>query len=250
MGKAVDLTNKRFGRLTAIELCSERKNGERQWLCKCDCGSYCKVITGNLNSGSTRSCGCLLKESGIKNATLLNKKPGRNKDKKKYNNFIVHPEYVEIIMKRCNAIIDNCDIDLVKQYCWNLNGSYACTSITVSPNHQKKLLLHRLIIGEIPKGMQVDHINRNKLDNRRENLRIVTPSQNSSNIGKPKTNTSGYKWVSYDKSKRKFLGSFSYNKIWHKVGLFDSAVDAYNAVIEERQKIMGEEHIYGISYIE
>lgn len=41
--------------------------------------------------------------------------------------------------------------------------------------------LHRVIMGDIPAGMEIDHINRNTLDNRRDNLRIVTRSQNLQN---------------------------------------------------------------------
>lgn len=48
-----NLTNKKFHRLIAITY----NNGE--WLCKCDCGNFHKVISGNLISGRVKSCGCL-----------------------------------------------------------------------------------------------------------------------------------------------------------------------------------------------
>lgn len=59
----------------------------------------------------------------------------------------------------------------------------------------KPVLLHHLVLPKV-KGMHVDHINGEKLDNRRENLRLVTPSQNCANSKIPKNNTSGYKGVS------------------------------------------------------
>lgn len=60
--KKKDLTNLKFGRLEVIKLSSTRKYGnstKRMWLCKCDCGKEIEVNTGALNSGNTKSCGCL-----------------------------------------------------------------------------------------------------------------------------------------------------------------------------------------------
>lgn len=55
---AVDLTGKRFGKLTAIKrLPNINKNGAR-WLCKCDCGNEKIAYAGHLNTGCVKSCGC------------------------------------------------------------------------------------------------------------------------------------------------------------------------------------------------
>ena len=56
-----DLTNKKFGRLTAINNVYS-KNGNMQWLCKCDCGNIIIVDNQSLKRGITKSCGCLAKE--------------------------------------------------------------------------------------------------------------------------------------------------------------------------------------------
>lgn len=62
-----DLTNMRFGRLTAIKPVGRKTfpNGKTStiWLCKCDCGKEKEIISQNLLGGSTRSCGCFLEES-------------------------------------------------------------------------------------------------------------------------------------------------------------------------------------------
>lgn len=55
----LDLKNKRFGKLVAIEPCGKSKNGAILWRCLCDCGNETVVTSSNLNSGSTMSCGCL-----------------------------------------------------------------------------------------------------------------------------------------------------------------------------------------------
>ena len=64
--KIVNNTNKRFGRLVVMQMLSERKNTQIVWLCKCDCGNTVKVKNGHLQSGNTKSCGCLQRERASK----------------------------------------------------------------------------------------------------------------------------------------------------------------------------------------
>ena len=59
--RAVDLTNKEFGRLTVIKE-TESSNKNRKWLCKCKCGSITSVYGNDLKSGKTQSCGCIHSE--------------------------------------------------------------------------------------------------------------------------------------------------------------------------------------------
>lgn len=63
MGKLIDLTGKKFGRLTVIERTDKKKNKDILWKCKCDCGNECEVRGFFLRSGQTKSCGCLKKET-------------------------------------------------------------------------------------------------------------------------------------------------------------------------------------------
>ena len=58
MGACKDLTGMRFGRLTVIEKTEERRSHRVIWLCKCDCGNEVKVMSSNLITGHTKSCGC------------------------------------------------------------------------------------------------------------------------------------------------------------------------------------------------
>ena len=71
------------------------------------------------------------------------------------------------------VIIDYDDLPHLERIRWYLNCGYAYGRI----NH-KIISLHSYIIGKAPKGFHIDHINRNKLDNRKENLRIVTAREN------------------------------------------------------------------------
>ena len=63
MPKAIDVSGMRYGRLVVIRLQPYRLNDRRVWLCKCDCGNEVDVRQNNLQSGNTKSCGCLSDEN-------------------------------------------------------------------------------------------------------------------------------------------------------------------------------------------
>ena len=63
MGKMMDLTGRKFGRLTAIRREGTSKDGKALWMCRCECGSITIVKSSLLTSGHTRSCGCLQRET-------------------------------------------------------------------------------------------------------------------------------------------------------------------------------------------
>lgn len=62
MGKYVDLTGQKYGRLTVIELAERNIRGCIQWKCRCDCGNETILTTSAIRSGNTKSCGCLHSE--------------------------------------------------------------------------------------------------------------------------------------------------------------------------------------------
>lgn len=70
MPKAIkDISNKKFGRLTAKMATPKRdKKGEVIWECICDCGNICEVSIHHLRAGNIQSCGCLKKESASRNS--------------------------------------------------------------------------------------------------------------------------------------------------------------------------------------
>lgn len=61
MGKSLNLKNKRFGKLVALQMVGKSRGGSILWKCKCDCGNY-KIVDAHSLSHITRSCGCLEKE--------------------------------------------------------------------------------------------------------------------------------------------------------------------------------------------
>lgn len=76
MPKVKDITNQKFGRLTAIKYLGQDEQCSAIWLCKCDCGNIIKIDGRNLRRGNTKSCGCLRKElnttHGKSNSKLFN----------------------------------------------------------------------------------------------------------------------------------------------------------------------------------
>jgi len=62
MAKRADITNQKFGRLTALKIAGKDKNGRLNWLCVCECGNEIICAGGDIRSGHTRSCGCLLSD--------------------------------------------------------------------------------------------------------------------------------------------------------------------------------------------
>lgn len=66
-----DITGKRFGRLTVLRFVGKNKYGSPKWACLCDCGKETTAYTGHLNGGSKKSCGCMTREVGRKNAHLM-----------------------------------------------------------------------------------------------------------------------------------------------------------------------------------
>lgn len=106
------------------------------------------------------------------------------------------------LTKGKTLIVDDDDYELIKNLSWHaIKGGdtyYACTAIPV----------HRMIM-KAPKGMEVDHINGNGLDNRKENLRIVDKSENAWNRKVHSNNSSGIRGVSIDRT-------YKTGEIWYR----------------------------------
>ena len=124
------------------------------------------------------------------------------------------------------VLVDDEDYEWLNQWKWCFNSHYAARNVY----HGKKvssILMHRLI-NNTPEGKQTDHINRNKLDNRRKNLRSVTRSQNMRNKGKK-----GYSW---HKRTKKWYAKITLNGKRVSLGYFTKESDARRAYLKEYNK--------------
>jgi hypothetical protein len=109
---------------------------------------------------------------------------------------------------------------------------------------RKKYLLHRLIFlyhkGYLTQGMEIDHINMEKTNNRIDNLREVTRAQNSYNTRKSATNVTGVKGVAWCKTKKKYKVTVSLNGKNIHLGYFDDLKEAEAAAIAGRKELHGD----------
>lgn len=132
------------------------------------------------------------------------------------------------------ALVDAEDAAKVLAFTWRLNyKGYA-----VSKRDGRDIKMHRLILGLVPgDGLECDHINRNRLDNRRENLRAVTRAQNGQNREKIR-GSSRYRGVSWKARKQKWVAQACLNYQVIHIGYFDSEDEAGRAAAEWRRQHM------------
>lgn len=111
------------------------------------------------------------------------------------------------------TLVDESDFEILSEHRWSFQGQgYAISRIK-----GKNILMHVFLMGK-KKGLEIDHKNRDKLDNRRENLRHVTRSVNCFNTGLRSSNKSGFRGVSWDKRREKWRATIkmNYKQIFNK----------------------------------
>ena len=157
------MTGKVFSRLTVIkfdEVKTKSKNGGNSyWLCRCECGNIISPTITQLKSGRTKSCGCYSIDEHRKN--------------RKENIYdLTSFEYGVLYINDKEFYFDKEDYNLIKQYYWHENDN----GYAINSKSYRNIRLHRLVM-HATKNQQVDHINRNRRDNTKENLRICSPAQ-------------------------------------------------------------------------
>lgn len=139
------------------------------------------------------------------------------------------------------TIVD--DEDYEKFSCYKYQRTkkgYATRHCYTSDGRRTTIQIHREIMNA-PKGMQVDHINHNKLDNRKCNLRLVTNQQNKFNSKKPShAKTSKYKGVSWRKLTGLWIAQIRVNGKDEILGRYDSEETAAVAYNVYAKKYFGE----------
>jgi hypothetical protein len=134
------------------------------------------------------------------------------------------------------TVVDDIYYDFLKLFTWTKHTSgYAYGNV-----YGKNVYLHRYI-ARTPKGLFTDHINRDKLDNRKENLRNCTPLENQRNSVKP-AGKCGYRGVTIDKRKktRPYVARIKIDKYHKHLGMFATAKEAALAYNEAALKYHGE----------
>lgn len=140
------------------------------------------------------------------------------------------------------AIVDDEDYDRLHAFKWlaieNRKGGVWYAARTISGRRKngtrkggRTILMHREILNTFDRAIETDHINHNGLDNRRQNIRTASASNNRANLIKRKKRTSWYKGVSWDKTIKKWRATITHLGKHHFIGRFateNQAAVAYN----------------------
>lgn len=126
------------------------------------------------------------------------------------------------------ALVDDSDFDFLSQWKWCVGRGddkwYAKRTITIN-GKPTCMLMHRQIMEANP-GQQIDHRDRNGLNNQRSNLRFCNQSQNIGNSPTRSKNTSGFKGVTYYKPKKNWQAQITFNGHNYYLGRFDTPAKA------------------------
>jgi hypothetical protein len=148
------------------------------------------------------------------------------------------------------AIFDAADLPRVKGRYWQAtkgkNTFYAAAQERSADGRLKKAFLHRVLL-DVPDGFVVDHINGDGLDNRRQNLRIVTVAQNNLNSRVRRDCVSGLKGALYDRRKDRYYSRIKADGRYVWLGYFSTAIEAAEAYAKASAKHHGD---YGRSYLD
>lgn len=138
------------------------------------------------------------------------------------------------------AMVDDEDFERVNKISWaahkHKNTYYAVRNYHVkSTLSSQTILMHRFILNP-QKGQDVDHIDRNGLNNQRKNIRPCTRSENMFNRKKRNNVSSSYKGVCFDSKRNKWTAELTVNKKRYRIGRFkteENAAIAYNIFAEK-----------------
>lgn len=226
MGKSTIKVGEKYGFLKIVEKTDKKdKYGNIYWKCLCECGNYIITTSSRLKNGHTKSCGCyaieLSKQRMIENSKyyLSLRKP----KKLEKNEIIDKKDYLIILCSNKEVLIDKEDYNKICENKWYISNGYCYNSQGQS--------LHRKIMNA-KEGQIIDHINNNKLDNRKDNLRFVTKSQNGQNRK--------CKGITYDKKRQKWCVNIVVNKKKYYLGRYKTEEEALLVRKEAEIKYQGE----------
>jgi hypothetical protein len=139
--------------------------------------------------------------------------------------------------------VDDEDFEELNKHRWFLSSyGYAGRMESIkecSGGKRKYIAIHRLVLND-PYSFDIDHIDGDKLNNQKYNLRICTHQENLCNKFKCRNNTSGYKGVSFEKMTNKWVVYVSKNDKTIRIGAFTNKTDAARAYNEAAVKYYGE----------
>ena len=122
---------------------------------------------------------------------------------------------------------DTEDFNLVKPYTWHISGNNYIVSDSLRRLEGKRLYFHRLVMNT-SEDLVVDHLDGNKLNNRKSNLRNCTSSENNYNV----TTKNMYRGVTYCKQMNKYRAKIKRNYKTIHLGYFDTPQEAHKEYLK------------------
>lgn len=145
-------------------------------------------------------------------------------------------KYIKLTQNK-KAIVDDKDYPILSQYKWLAHKTYGGIFYVEKKLSKNKMIsMHRFLL-KPRKNQEIDHINRNGLDNRRKNLRICTRGENLSNRGLFKNNTSGYTGIYRSKNKKKWNSYIGFNNKNIYLGAFKTKKLASEAYLKKKKEL-------------
>lgn len=160
-----------------------------------------------------------------------------HKKNKKYNVFEKKGDVcVGYTTSGATFLIDTEDLDRISKYCWcEDKQGYIRSNI----GDRTYVYLHRFVLNIDDKRI-IDHINRDRKDNRRMNLRIATYQQNNMNRGVNQNSKTGVKGVRKSKNGKRYIASIVKNYQNIHIGTYDTLEEARQARIKKEIELFGE----------
>jgi len=141
-------------------------------------------------------------------------------------------KYIQAVNSTNLILVEDDDFIFLNKFKWKINPEgYVSRS-------KDNRLIHRVILSVKSRTVQVDHIDLNKLNNLRSNLRLVTNSQNTQNQGARKGSTSKYRGVCWHSRANKWMADVMLNGKHNYLGLFDVEEEAAMAASNFRKANM------------
>ena len=176
----------------------ENSSSKTKMICRCSCGRIRSVDGYSLKHGLTKSCGkcSLITDEG---------------------------DHMRCTLKNGTSFLfDRDDLDLVESHTWSIARGYVRTTM-----RGKTVYFHRLVMGVSEE--EVDHVNMDRLDNRKSNLRLATHAENQQNRRMHRDNKSGFKGVCLDTRSGKYFAYINADNRRTYLGHFNSKEEAYEA---------------------
>lgn len=140
-------------------------------------------------------------------------------------------------------MVDDENFEFLNQWNWHAHKqgkTYYAKRVTGKNYKVTMIHMHRVVMGNPPPNIFVDHIDGNGLNNQKRNLRLCTKAQNGMNRTKQANNTSGYKGVRRDKERNKWIAQIKINQKNRFIGRFDSREEAARAYDAKALELFGE----------